>query len=318
MGTFYISLLTFLVTTAVGQAIEFLKKISPKIVYAATRATPIKLEGKTQYVGAYILRISNTSRRNAEEITFQLRAGGAALRIEEIETPPGFLYDPTNENNCIKILFPYLKPHDTIRIKTVAEGYYIPESLDVSARSRNNITVKQIEYDEKPRIFSSVNTPFVAAGLIAAVVVWSIGLARETYHPFQPTSQALVRSSILISAASDAGLPHVVELYVSSPDPTYYDEGNLAYSLASATSNPAETDKYRKLLSMTLSSDTEMAPESQANLFYCLGKIDLLLSDEISAVGDFRNAIEKSKSIVEMRIKTDPTTHKFLIVKNLL
>jgi hypothetical protein len=84
MGTFFISLLTFLATTAIGQTIEFLKKISPKIVYATTPATPIKLEGKTTYVGAYNLKILNTSRKNAEEITFQLRAGGASLRIDEL------------------------------------------------------------------------------------------------------------------------------------------------------------------------------------------------------------------------------------------
>ena len=105
---------------------------------------------------------------------------------------------------------------------------------------------------------------------------------------------------------------------MDAPDPTYYDEGNIAYSLPSATSNKVEIDKYRRLLSMTLSSATEMEPESQANLFYCLEKIDLLLNDEVSSISDFRNAIVKSKSIVEMRVKNDPLTHKFLIFKGLL
>jgi hypothetical protein len=293
-----------------------LKKISPKIVYAATRATPIKIEGKTQYIGAYILKISNTSRKTAEEITFQLRAGGAALRIEDVKIPPGFLYDPEVGDNCIKLSFPYLKPGDKMEIKTVAEGYYIPESLDVSARSRNNIKVEQIEYDERPSIFNNVNIPFASAGLIAAVLVWSFSRAGGGYRPFRPTPQAFTRSSILISAATNAGLPHLVELYVDAPDPTYYDEGNLAYSLASA-SKPEEIDRYRRMLSITLSTAPEMEPESQANLFYCLGEIDLLLSDEKSAVSDFQNAIAKSKSTVEMRIGTDPRTREFLIKKGL-
>lgn len=61
-----------------------------------------------------------------------------------------------------------------------------------------------------------------------------------------------------------------------------------------------------------------MEPESQANLLYCLGKIDILLADSASAIGDFRNAIAKSKSIVDMRAKTDPNTQRYLNDNGLL
>jgi hypothetical protein len=61
-----------------------------------------------------------------------------------------------------------------------------------------------------------------------------------------------------------------------------------------------------------------MAPESQANLYYSLGKLDLLLSDNNSAIDDFRYAISKSRLIVEVQAKADAKTHEYLVEKGLL
>jgi hypothetical protein len=76
--------------------------------------------------------------------------------------------------------------------------------------------------------------------------------------------------------------------------------------------------KYRKLLSLSLESEPRMLPESQASLFYSLGKLDLLASDEKGALNDFRNAIVKSRAIVEAKARVDAKTNEFLIEKGLL
>jgi hypothetical protein len=105
---------------------------------------------------------------------------------------------------------------------------------------------------------------------------------------------------------------------MTAPEPKYFNEGDIAYSLAVESNKPGEIDRHRRLLSITLETAPDMTPESQANLFYSLGKLDLLLSDENSAVSDFRNAIAKSHSIVETQAKGDTNTHKYLIERGLL
>jgi hypothetical protein len=126
------------------------------------------------------------------------------------------------------------------------------------------------------------------------------------------------RRDIVISLASYVGLPHIAELYLTSNDPKYFNEGDIAYSLAVASNNREEIDKYRKLLSLTLGNVRDMAPESQANLFYSLGKLDLLISDDSDALSDFRNAVMKSKTIVETQGRLDAKTYKYLIDHGLL
>ncbi|HME59304.1 MAG TPA: hypothetical protein VKF63_13255, partial [Terracidiphilus sp.] len=111
---------------------------------------------------------------------------------------------------------------------------------------------------------------------------------------------------------------HIAELYITASDPKYFNLGDLAYSFSVASKNPDEIMKYRKLISLTLGSVPGMLPESQASLYYSLGKLDLLISDEKSALSDFRNAVVKSRTIVETKAKMDTKTHEFLINNGLL
>jgi len=107
-------------------------------------------------------------------------------------------------------------------------------------------------------------------------------------------------------------------LYFSAPGPIYYDEGDLSYALAAESNKTTEIEKYRRLISLTLGTVKDMAPESQANLFYSMGKLDLLLSDKERAASDFKSAIAKSREIVEAQAKADTKTHKYLIDSGLL
>ena len=117
---------------------------------------------------------------------------------------------------------------------------------------------------------------------------------------------------VVVAAASDSGLSNFASVLASAPDLTYYEAGDLAYSQAASSLKPEEIDKYRQFISMTLATAPAMASESQANLFYCLGKLDLLRSDEKSAVADFKTSIAKSKFTVEARLKSDRKIQDFL------
>jgi hypothetical protein len=115
-------------------------------------------------------------------------------------------------------------------------------------------------------------------------------------------------------AASLSGLPKLTEIYAtSSKDLTYYSQGDLAFALAAASSDRAEIQKYRKLLSLTLQAPAFMADVSRANLYYSMGKIDLLLGDKEMAVRDFRQAINQHRSRIAEKSNQDPGVREFLL-----
>ena len=135
-----------LIPTAIGLAGDFLKNLGPRITYATTKTIPVHKAGGFESVGAYELRVRNDSRKKAEDITIHLRAGTGALRIEDYTVPQGLQIVAQTDNQGIKIPVPYLKPTDSLRLQLVAEGGYVPKSLDV--------VIFQQEYSKSHRIFT--------------------------------------------------------------------------------------------------------------------------------------------------------------------
>ena len=321
------------VTIAANQFVEYRKRASPKILYSAAATIPVKVEGR--YFGAYALKISNPSRKKVEQVTFHLRAREASLRLEKLSMPPGLVCNQSVSDGALNLLFPYLKRGDEVTATAFAESdYYVPDSLSVSVSSPHDVIAVDAKGNERPSFFQRAASIASASVLGMALCFAAISFGRLNYAlrhsndagtdsssgnagqspaPFRPD----VRNRV-ISAASLAGVPHIAELYFLAPDPKYYDEGDLAYSFAATSGKKEEITKYRKLISFTLASEPNMAVESQANLLYSLGRIDILLSDDGNAVSDFQNAISKSKSTVESRAKGDVQTHKFLIDRGLL
>jgi hypothetical protein len=128
---------------------------------------------------------------------------------------------------------------------------------------------------------------------------------------------ALDQRDNLTFAASLAQLPQLAQLYAtSSGDLNYYDQGDLAYSLAAGTSDKNQIAKYRAFLNDVLDMEV-MVPSSEANLRYSLGKIDLLLGQKDIAIGEFQEAISESHSTVYRKLKQDLAIQSFLTTNNI-
>jgi hypothetical protein len=321
----WIQLLLIIASAVIGFVVsltlDYIKKIRPRIEYESIDGIPIKVSEK--YYRAYILKISSTSRKKVEDITFHLRAGNI-LKLENISTPAGLDFTKNDKDNAVDLIFPYLKRGDKVEVKAVAEtNYYIPGSLDITFSSPNDFIARKIQNIEVPNSYTYIISMIAAVGIIASILIISIG---HLISPPETSNQAEMkvpkfepdRRDVVISAASSVGLPQIADKWLTAPDPKYYNEGDIAYSFAVASNKPDEIEKYRKLLSLTLGTAPGMMPESQANLFYSLGKLDLLLSDSDRAIDDFKNAIAKSRSIVEAKARNDVKTHKFLVEHGLL
>jgi hypothetical protein len=314
MGTILEVFGTPLAAAGVGLVVDFLRNLGPRLIYSSTQTIPVRGAGSSDSVGGYALYVRNDSRKKAEEITIHLRAGTAALRVEDYAGPPGLQLAPLADKSGIKIPLPYLKPAVMLRLRLVAEGGYVPQSLDVSFSSPNKISTKEVADVEAGRSFFR----FTLIALFGTITLVFVFLAGRASQPSENSGWELTRRQVMVSAAADSGLPNLAAILVAANDPSYYEGADLAYSLAASSKSPTEADKYRKYLSLTLRNGDGMLPESQANLFYTLGRLDLLLSDENSATNDLKAAIAKSRPTVERRLKSDPQTREFLARKGII
>jgi hypothetical protein len=325
LGSVWTSLLLLIagafIVEAVRYAVEYVKRITPRIEYRVWSGIPVKTDDKQ--LCAYRLKISNPSRKRVENVTFHVRSSNTNLKLEMLSKPDGFEFNLADKDGGVDFSFPYLKQGGEVVVRAQAESkYWVPESLGISVSSPNDIEDKRIT-DADVATKSKLRIPIAfiygsAFGVFIVGIVASIMVNHANRQGWMTPTYEMDRRDVVISAASVVGLPHIEELYLTAYDPKYFNEGDIAYSLAVASNNPDEIGKYRRLLSLTLGTAPEMASESQANLFYSLGKLDLLLSDEKSALADFQNAVAKSRPIVEAQAKADTKIHKYLIERGLL
>jgi len=304
----------------VGLGVDFVRNRAPSLVYATEDTSPVRLPDKYESMAAYRVRLRNDSWKKVETVTLHLRAGSASLKVDGYSVPAGLQLVQEPDGDGIKIPLPYLKPKDFVRLRVVAHGSYVPDALDINVSSPNKIAIRRVsDFETHKPFFKFTFISFIVVIIILVVFfAFYIGKASGVAESETPPPFVLDQRMVAVAAAADSGLPNLASALASVPNLTYYEAGDLAYSQAFTSLNPEEIDKYRRFITITLATAPAMAPESQANLFYCLGKLDLLRSDEKSALADFKAGITKSKSTVEARLRSDPTTRDFLLKQNLM
>ena len=311
-----------LLTEGLRQFIAFIKGLTPRVQYCVTRGIPVEVDGK--HVCGYKVRLSNSSRNRAEDITFHFRSRNDTLAVDVTSKPDGLEYTLAEKEKGVDLILPYLKKGDEVLLSARAESkHYFSESFTVSVSSPKEIVGKEeSEKAKSKRSFFDMILPFIWGCIFLSIglsvySMWS-SYRREQAEQSIGRTFRMDNRELLMSAASSAELPHIAELYLAASDPTLFSAGDLAYSYAIDSRKPEEINKYRRLLSLTLEMEPNMATESQANLFYSLGRLDLLLADEKSATDDFRNATTKSKAVVEIKAKADQQTRDYLVAKGIL
>lgn len=279
--------LTFVVTVIAGLAVEYFKKIKPKLEYSIKESIPIELDGKK--VGANIIYVSNPSSRPVKDITIRIKATGSAIKNGGVKTTTGLDYDLKEEGDTIQISIPFLKFKDYISLTSIMEGRYsIPKEPDVTIRSPDTYKlIKKNEASERPLI-SILSTP----SLVAAVVVGATLVLTD--NPFFPKARS-DQSTNLELAAALVGLPEVAKIYTSGNGIYYYNQGPYAYSLAKSASTSDEKRKFKQFLIQTMQISGHMNSSSKAALCFFVGKISLLLNEKSDAESWF----QKSKDLNE-------------------
>lgn len=322
MWQLFAQLETIVLTTLVGLVYDFVKNLGPSLIYTTKDTIPTQIPEMHEFLASYRLDVRNESRKKAEEISLHLRAGTGSLELKDYSVPAGIELVQDPEGDGIKILLPYLKPKDTVGLQLVARGSYLPNDLNVSISSPNKIATKRVlDIEARNPFFRFTFRAFF--GVLVLLLAFDIGMWRG-----QADSQASKRAPtptlvldqrmVTVAAAANSGLPNLVSTLASSPDLTYFEAGDIAYSQAASSASPAVVDKYRQFISFTLSSAPGMLPQSEANLYYCLGQLDMMRSDEKSAVVDFKKGIEESTSTILANLQYSPKTRAFIQKHNLM
>lgn len=322
MWQVFTQLETLGLTTLVGVAADFVKNLGPSLIYSTKDTIPVRIPEKYESLASYKLRVRNESRKKAENLTLHLRAGRASLTLKDYSVPPGLEVVQEPDGDGVKIPLSYLKPKDTVSLVFEAQGSYLPSDLDVSISSPNKIATRRVSdiQAQKPFFWFTFLAFFSVLALLVAFDIgrWKGVADSQASTPAPTPTLVMDQRMVTVAAAADSGLPNLVSTLASSPNLTYYEAGDIACSQATSSISPAGIDKYRRFISITLSAAPGMLPQSQANLYYCLGELDMMRSDEKSAVIDFKTGIAKSKSTIEANLRYAPKTRAFIQKHNLM
>lgn len=283
------SLITLAVTVVAGLAVEYLKRIKPKLELSVKESIPIELE-ENKKIGANVIYVCNPSSRPVKDINIRIKAAGLAIRNGGIKSTTGLDYDLKEEGESILVGIPFLKHKDYISITSIIEGRYgIPKAPEVTIRSPDNYKlINKSEPTFRP-LFQLISTPAIISALVVGV---TLGFVDNPLSPSPRTDQG----AILALSAAFVGLPDVASNYTSNTGVYYYNQGPYIYSLAKATTSNEERRKLRLFLIKSMQLAEKMAPKSRSAICFFVGKISLLLGEKQEAETWFNKSKDANES----------------------
>jgi hypothetical protein len=206
---------TLLIPVMGGLAIEYIKRIKPKLLYNITDAVPIKLDDKT--IGANVIMLSNPSSKTIKEISVTIKTTATLLQNGGIKCTEGLEYNVLAIGDLLSIVIPFLKPNDEVSITAITEGATnIPKKPDVSIRSPEVFKLVNEDNIKEAKPYMSLLAPAIIAGVAAGIALSSGLLAPLAWSPLSE------QSTTLTIAATAAGLPTLAAQYAFHKDVYYY------------------------------------------------------------------------------------------------
>lgn len=269
------ALVTLVVTVLGGMAVEYLKKIKPKIEYSVKEGVPIEIEGKS--ISASVVSVSNPSSKAVKDIVVKIRSPMTAIKNGGVKATEGLEYSTKEDGDTLNICIPFLKYRDYVSLTVISESKDTTlRKPEVSIRSPDQYKlVSLLENGARSTVLRRMASGFLP-GLVAAV---GVGFALYFQgNPFTPSAR-YEQSANLVLAASMAGLPLVAQHYTSTTGVTYYNQGPYIYSLAKASASQDEVRRLRLVLTEVLRISDRMSAKSEAAICFFAGKISAHLGE---------------------------------------
>lgn len=308
------ALLTLVATVIAGLLVDKFNKLAPKLSYIVRDGIPIQVEDKN--ICAYIVTLINPSGKSITDITLTINWILGDLKIGGINISKGLKYQSDIGDKTLEITIPYLNKSDELSITVYAENKYSdPRKPEVVVRSPQKFKLINTGEPKRKTVFFSALVP----GIVASLTI-SLGLFTGFYSNLGITSNlgnAMDQKDVLMTVAGSMDMPDLVVMYANQPDIDYYGQGSLMYAKAKASTDEEIKNKYRQFLISTTEYAPTMTSTSKSEIFYHIGKIDLLLKDETQAKEHFSRSLKLNKDHVLKNLGYDPITEAFFKMNGL-
>lgn len=286
------ALVTLVVTVLAGIAVEYFKKIKPKLIYSIKESIPIALNEKK--IGANVIEVHNPSSKTVKDITVRIKSSGVDIKNSGVNSTTGLDYDIVEMGDSIEVKIPFLKFKDYVSITTIMEDrYHIPNKPEVTIRSPDQFK-SILESKQDTSIVKRFDFALVPA-TVAAIVV-SISLSTNSDGISNLLSARVEQSTQLTIAATKVNLPDLVSRYSIGDNFTYYTQGPYIYTLAMNSPTKEEVKKYYHFLEIVIQNSTRINSSSKAVLEFFLGRISLILGNESDAKSWFASSMNTDET----------------------
>jgi hypothetical protein len=318
---FRIILLTGLVSLVVGVGsgllINYFTEKRAKLTYDIT--TQEVFSGQLNNIGIFAMRIANDGKREIEQILCQLVFPEGKITERRIVGIPESARSVKEVDNEVEVNVPFLNPGEQFSIQILLSGVIKPLVRPTIEVRGKGILGKQAESEKSSRggeVFSIITAVFAALGTAVTFAIYS----RRKIAPFylkylKPVEIETIEESHHSGDQRDI-LAYALELKSLSEDAQYIRNlpRKITYwSLSDALCNrwliSADKDRIRSgIEALDLLIDyAAIHDQSKRIIMVNMARLALALEDIEKARGYLKIAKERQDTIINKRIKADPT-----------
>lgn len=148
MNVIKTAIITIIISIISGLLVEHFKNLAPRILCNIGNGKPMKMGDKKVY--AYIVTVSNLSKKIIHELTLNVQSSQSALKIAGAKITKGLKFDSSIKNNILDIYIPFLSKGDKFSVTVYVENRNKPI---IVMRSPENF--KRIDSEEQNGVLSS-------------------------------------------------------------------------------------------------------------------------------------------------------------------
>jgi hypothetical protein len=234
-------LISAVFTVAAGYLTYRLTNREPKLQYDLSEGPPLSSVGLTRRI--YVLRVSNTGRREVEEVFIGISLSGGTFADIALARSAGFQMTENRDSSSYQLRAPFLNPRDTVAISflSASASSVMP---DIAVRGRGVLGQERKQAGERsdenilPVLFTAA---FGGLGAMVGILTLVKGLRRPPSLEVsgRVTTEREDRRYIIAYAFGRAGLTDLgIRITFGGPTITYRAAADLLFLGAEAGNYP--------------------------------------------------------------------------------
>lgn len=154
MSVIKTAIITIVISIISGLLLEHFKNLAPRILCSIGNGVPVEINGKKVY--AYIITVSNLSKKIIHELTLNIHSSQSNLKAADAKITKGLKFYSSIKDDILDIDIPFLSKGDKFSVTVYVENQYgLCNKPIIVMRSPENF--KKVDSVEKKGILSLCN-----------------------------------------------------------------------------------------------------------------------------------------------------------------